>query len=226
MIFSFWATHEAEGHTWGIWTPEKSASGLGCHLHYTLEDCKRQEESEEIIQKEEGITSHPTKIGQGLPEIWIEVRMQHSKQENRVFHCSLNHLILPPTFFSVHLHIPVWTPAISPVKKHVLWYLSKSMSFVTCLCYGVTDPCRGYLPQERHHLTGKTRSSGGHQVAKDVFLSHTEQIMLYSSAEMFPDTLACLMLLLWCEGFLIIPGFCGINIPAFTVVLTMSWRTK
>lgn len=142
------------------------------------------------------------------------------------FHCSLNHLILPPTFFPVHLHIPVWIPVISPVNKPLLWYLSKSMSFVICLCYGVADASRGHLPQKRHHLTGKIRSSGGHQVAKDVFLWHSEQIMLYSSVEMFPDTLACLTLLLWSEGFLIMPGFCGINIPAFTVVLTMYWRTK
>jgi len=44
--------------------------------------------------------------------------------------------------------------------------------------------------------TGKAISSGGPQIAKGVFLSHSEQIMLYSSAEMFPDTLVCLMLLL------------------------------
>lgn len=31
------------------------------------------------------------------------------------------------------------------------------------------------------------------QVAKDVFASHSEQAVLYSSAEILADTLACLM---------------------------------
>lgn len=43
-------------------------------------------------------------------------------------------------------------------------------------------------------LGSQVPSSGVPQVVKDVFSSHSKQAVLYSSGEIFPATLACLML--------------------------------
>lgn len=68
------------------------------------------------------------------------------------------------------------------------------------LCYvghnGAADAPRGDLPwrlASQYRGGSQVPNSEVPEVAKDVFSSHSEQAVLYSSAEIFPDTLACLM---------------------------------
>ena len=165
-----------------MWTPGESSWGLSHHLLGTSEECG----------------DCPSRSGDhGLPhEAWprgplrTEWRMECSTAEQGLLLQPQMHL-MPLSclllFFSIHIHSPVWTSAVSPGNESLLCCVLKSLFIVMDLCHvrhsGAAVTSRGDLSWE----TGNT-----------VWMGKASAIFRSS-----PDCQRCVLITQWIRQYFI-----------------------